>query len=113
MMNISFAFATATPALIAMAHGPRLRVIAEGVESEAQALYLRERDCDELQGYLFDVQLRQTCVASVYAREALLSSPMPTSREILCATERGGLDRTRVPGMLRSAHWRPFRSPRC
>ncbi len=40
-------------AILAMAHGLGLRVVAEGVETEAQARYLRERGCDELQGFLF------------------------------------------------------------
>ncbi len=38
--------------IVAMAHQLRMAVAAEGVETEAQALYLRAIGCDELQGYL-------------------------------------------------------------
>ncbi|MGV7207711.1 EAL domain-containing protein [Oxalobacteraceae bacterium A2-2] len=39
-------------AIIALAHSLRLEVVAEGVETEAQAQFLRGRHCDLLQGYL-------------------------------------------------------------
>ncbi|HYD80177.1 MAG TPA: EAL domain-containing protein [Paucimonas sp.] len=40
-------------AIIAMAHRLKLKVIAEGVETEGQLGYLRAHDCDEVQGYFF------------------------------------------------------------
>jgi diguanylate cyclase (GGDEF)-like protein/PAS domain S-box-containing protein len=39
--------------IIAMAHNLKLRVIAEGVETEGQLAYLRAHGCDEMQGYYF------------------------------------------------------------
>ncbi|MGI9607595.1 MAG: EAL domain-containing protein, partial [Acidimicrobiales bacterium] len=38
---------------IALAHGLNLRVVAEGVETEAQLDQLVQLDCDLVQGYLF------------------------------------------------------------
>ncbi len=40
-------------AIIAMAHSLGMRVVAEGVETEAQLAVLRALRCDELQGYYF------------------------------------------------------------
>jgi diguanylate cyclase (GGDEF)-like protein len=42
-----------TSAVISLGQKLNLRVIAEGVENEAQAAFLRNINCDEMQGYLF------------------------------------------------------------
>jgi PAS domain S-box-containing protein len=39
-------------AVVAMGHSMQMRVVAEGVETEAQADFLRGLGCDEMQGYL-------------------------------------------------------------
>ncbi|NOS79203.1 MAG: EAL domain-containing protein, partial [Nitrospira sp.] len=40
-------------AIIAMAHGLKLRVLAEGVETQPQLDILRDQGCDAIQGYFF------------------------------------------------------------
>jgi EAL domain-containing protein (putative c-di-GMP-specific phosphodiesterase class I) len=40
-------------AIISMAHDLRLKVIAEGIETEDQRTFLKAKGCDEGQGYLF------------------------------------------------------------
>jgi diguanylate cyclase (GGDEF)-like protein/PAS domain S-box-containing protein len=45
--------AAITRAIVAMAHSLRLRVVAEGVETAEQLNFLRDCDCDEVQGYYF------------------------------------------------------------
>jgi EAL domain-containing protein (putative c-di-GMP-specific phosphodiesterase class I) len=44
--------AAITTAIIALAGAMELDVVAEGVETEAQAAFLKERGCDKIQGYL-------------------------------------------------------------
>ena len=43
--------------IISMGHGLRLKVIAEGVETAEQLAFLKERQCDEIQGYYFSKPL--------------------------------------------------------
>lgn len=43
--------------IISLAHSLRLDVVAEGVETAEQLAYLREHDCDQVQGYYFSKPL--------------------------------------------------------
>jgi EAL domain-containing protein (putative c-di-GMP-specific phosphodiesterase class I) len=45
--------AAITLAIISLGHSLKLKVIAEGVETEAQLDFLRARGCDEMQGFYF------------------------------------------------------------
>ncbi|WP_233848371.1 putative bifunctional diguanylate cyclase/phosphodiesterase [Paraburkholderia sp. HD33-4] len=53
-----------TQAVVAMAHSLGMNVTAEGVETAAQAAFLRAIDCDKQQGYLYS----RPVGASAYAR---------------------------------------------
>jgi diguanylate cyclase (GGDEF)-like protein/PAS domain S-box-containing protein len=55
--------AAITTAIISMAKSLHLKVIAEGVENEAQMSFLRAHQCDEIQGYYFSKPLTVDKVA--------------------------------------------------
>ncbi len=56
--------AAITAAIIGMAKSMKLKVIAEGVENEAQMSFLRAHQCDEIQGYYFSKPLPADEVAN-------------------------------------------------
>ncbi|RZF30942.1 EAL domain-containing protein [Paraburkholderia sp. UYCP14C] len=56
---------TITSAIIALAHSLKLQVIAEGVETSAQLDFLRERACDEMQGFYFAKPLSTEAISEL------------------------------------------------
>ncbi|MGI9343730.1 MAG: EAL domain-containing protein [Gammaproteobacteria bacterium] len=75
---------TVVSAIIAMAHRLGIRVVAEGVEKEAQLAYLATLECDQMQGYL-------------------IARPMPVDEAgewLAAARQRGPLSGTSDTGRL-------------
>ncbi len=56
-----------TRAIIAMAHGMRLKVVAEGVETVDQLAFLRSQRCDSVQGFLLYKPLPEQDIVAVLA----------------------------------------------
>ncbi len=68
--------AAITSAIIAMAHSLKLDVTAEGVETEEQMAFLRQRHCDDFQGFLLARPMPAAALAKMLAREA---APLPAA----------------------------------
>jgi diguanylate cyclase (GGDEF)-like protein len=62
-------------AIINMAHSLKLKVIAEGVEKDAQLSYLRRHDCDEMQGYYFSRPLPEADFMQMLGEGRHLQAP--------------------------------------
>jgi diguanylate cyclase (GGDEF)-like protein/PAS domain S-box-containing protein len=61
--------AAITAAIISMAKGLNLKVIAEGVETGAQMAFLRAHQCDQIQGYYFSRPLTADKIAEKLAEQ--------------------------------------------
>ncbi|MFQ5596846.1 MAG: EAL domain-containing protein [Nitrospiria bacterium] len=61
-------------AIIAMAHSLKLDVIAEGVETEAQLTFLRQNDCDAIQGYYISQPVSADAFLSFLKKTAALKT---------------------------------------
>ncbi len=62
-------------AVVEMAHGMKLNVIAEGVETKDQFSYLQQYGCDEMQGYWFSKPLPVEALDTLLAEELRLWTP--------------------------------------
>jgi len=72
--------AAITTAIIAMAHALNLKVVGEGIETEAQREVLLQQRCDEMQGYLFSRPVVAEQLAQFLAR-----TPAQQSRRLRTA----------------------------
>ena len=68
-------------AVIDLAHNLKLKVIAEGVETEGQMNYLRRRRCDEMQGYFFSRPVPAEQIATMLRERKTLAVPEATDAE--------------------------------
>jgi diguanylate cyclase (GGDEF)-like protein len=66
-----------TATIITMAKRLKLETIAEGVETESQAMFLGEKGCDELQGYYFSHPLPASDLLALLDQTALRDSSAP------------------------------------
>ncbi len=60
--------AAITQAVISLGHSMGLKVIAEGVETVEQLAFLRERKCDEVQGYYFSRPISAVDIESMFIK---------------------------------------------
>ena len=58
-------------AILNLGHSLGTRVVAEGVENEMQAAFLRQRGCDEVQGYLYGRPVPAAEFERLYLRETV------------------------------------------
>jgi EAL domain-containing protein (putative c-di-GMP-specific phosphodiesterase class I) len=77
-------------AIIALARALDMEVVAEGVETEGQAAFLRGQGCDKLQGFLFGRPAPvATFVAELEQRRGVLALPQDRGRRAGAAPRAG------------------------
>jgi EAL domain-containing protein (putative c-di-GMP-specific phosphodiesterase class I) len=80
--------AAITIAIISMAKSLKLKVVAEGVENEAQLSFLRGQGCDGIQGYHFSKPL-ELCKVEDYLRTEYPDAKMTPQSTEACEPHQG------------------------
>jgi EAL domain-containing protein (putative c-di-GMP-specific phosphodiesterase class I) len=57
-----------------MSHSLNFKVIAEGVETADQLAYLKQYECDEIQGFYFSKPLTADAFSALLKSEAMLDN---------------------------------------
>ena len=84
-------------AIIGLAHALDLRVVAEGVETQAQLRLLRDFGCDQGQGYLFARSLTPSGLVTFLEEDA-------AAREVVGGDHRWSIDSARLVSAVDLAH---------
>jgi EAL domain-containing protein (putative c-di-GMP-specific phosphodiesterase class I) len=87
-LETSRASAALVAAIVAMGHGLRLDVVAEGVETPAQMRSLADRGCHLMQGFLFSQPVSPTAFSQLLARGA----PPDWQSDVIPCRSRGAAD---------------------
>jgi len=66
-------------AAVSLAHSLKLKVVAEGVESAAQAVYLNDQGVDLMQGFLFSRPLQRDSMPTLLTQKRPLAMPAAVS----------------------------------
>lgn len=66
--------ATVVKSIIHLAHGLGLKVVAEGVETKEQLNFLKQQECDEIQGYIFSKPVPVADFNKLLAKKILIPS---------------------------------------
>ncbi|KNY26167.1 diguanylate cyclase/phosphodiesterase [Pseudobacteroides cellulosolvens ATCC 35603 = DSM 2933] len=66
-------------AIIELAHGMNLKVVAEGIETETERKLLQQHNCDEMQGYFFAKPMDSDRFAQLW-RQRMINSTIIESR---------------------------------
>jgi diguanylate cyclase (GGDEF)-like protein/PAS domain S-box-containing protein len=95
-------------AIIAMAHRLGLKVVAEGIETEAQLAHLRAQGCDEMQGNYYSPAVDATTFAALLYAPPRLALPATTpvgQQTILVVDDEPGI-RAAINRLLRRDGYR-------
>ena len=76
-------------AIIAMAHSLMLDIVAEGVETPEQLLYLQQRSVDMVQGFYFSPGIKAGAFRELLRNPTALARPLPPPQPISLSAEAG------------------------